>query len=284
MISDEAYQTGYFGIFDINGIDARTLVFVDGGIEKRYRENYYFDNSKRPGYNGYLLQYTLDGSGIFEKHGVCHEMKKENGFFVKLPEDSRYYLPQECETPWAFLYLHFMGEALAPYVERLEHMSDGIFSVDSSSESIQMFLQFQEDIRRGKTVGHNEGAEFIRCFFRMLLKDIDARERETDISLVKKAVKIMNGNYRELESVQRLAEQLGVTQEYFCRLFKAEMQVSPGQYLTDLRISSAMYDLVNTSENLEVIAQKNGFSNANYFGKVFKKRVGVTPAQYRESE
>lgn len=60
--------------------------------------------------------------------------------------------------------------------------------------------------------------------------------------------------------------------------------MSPGQYLTDLRISSAMNDLSNTTENLEAIAQKNGFSNANYFGKVFKKKVGVTPIQYRNTK
>lgn len=59
------------------------------------------------------------------------------------------------------------------------------------------------------------------------------------------------------------------------------MHVSPGQYLTQLRIQSSMYDLLNTKDKLESIAQNNGFANANYYEKVFKKQVGVTPTQYR---
>lgn len=94
----------------------------------------------------------------------------------------------------------------------------------------------------------------------------------------------MNDEYSDLESISYLAKKLNVTSEYFCRLFKHELGMSPGQYLTDLRIQSAMYDLLNTDENLEKIAQKNGFSNANYFGKSFKKRVGKTPLQYRNME
>lgn len=284
MTSKEPYPLGYFGIFDITGIDARTLVFVDGGVEKRYQEDYCFDNNRRPGYGGYLLQYTLDGCGILEKHGICHEIKKNTGFFVKFPENSRYYLPKEAKTPWEFLYLHFIGEALAPYVDRLEHISDGIFSLNSSSESIQMLLQFQESIIEGETIERSKGTEFIQQFFCTLLKDIDERERENNISIVRRAVKIMNEEYRSLEGIQHLADELGISQEYFCRLFKNEMKVSPGQYLTDLRISSARNDLLSTTENLETIAQKNGFSNANYFGKVFKKSVGVTPMQYRNEK
>lgn len=284
MTSKEPYPLGYFGIFDINGIDARTLVFVDGGVEKRYKEDYYFDNSKRPGYGGYLLQYTLDGNGIFEKNGICHELKKGTGFFVKFPENSRYYLPKESESPWEFLYLHFTGEALAPYVDRLDHISDGVFSLNASAESIQMLLRFQESILEGEKIEQNEGVEFIQQFFVTLLRDIDDSERENSISIVRKAVKIMNEDFRELEGVQQLSDRFGITQEHFCRLFKSEMKMSPGQYLTDLRISSAMHDLSNTTEHLETIAQKNGFSNANYFGKVFKKKVGVTPIQYRNGE
>ncbi len=281
MISIKECHMGLFSILDGDGMGGRTVGLMDGGIETRYNENYYFDNSKRPGYGGYLIQYTLDGSGIFEKHGIPYELKKEMGFFVKFPEDSRYYLPKECETPWTFLYLHFKGDALVPFADRLETISEGIFSLHPSSKSIQMFLRFQEQMCNSRRLKKYEGAEFIFRFLCTLLREIEGRESENDSSITKKAVEIINQEYQTLESVQHLAEQLGITQEHFCRLFKNEMEVSPGQYLTELRIQSAMYDLLNTDDHLEAIAQKNGFSNANYFGKVFKKRVGITPTQYR---
>lgn len=147
-----------------------------------------------------------------------------------------------------------------------------------------MLLRFQESILEGEKIEQSQGVEFIQQFFVTLLRDIDDSERENSISIVRKAVKIMNEDFRELEGVQQLSDRFGITQEHFCRLFKSEMKMSPGQYLTDLRISSAMRDLSNTTEHLETIAQKNGFSNANYFGKVFKKKIGVTPIQYRNGE
>lgn len=58
------------------------------------------------------------------------------------------------------------------------------------------------------------------------------------------------------------------------------MKLTPMQYLTRLRIQSGMYDLLNTEDDLETIAKKNGFSNANYFGKVFRKQAGVKPVSF----
>lgn len=284
MILSSKYPMGHFSVLDTDGLSSKIAGLMDGGAEMRHKENYYFDNNKRPGYGGYLLQYTLSGNGIFEKHGIRHEMKKEIGFFVRFPEDSRYYLPKEFETPWIFLYLHFTGEALAPYVDRLENICDGIFSLSSSSKSIRMLLHLQERMCDGEKLKKYEGTEFIFRFFCTLLREIEVKESENASSITKRAVEIMNEEYRELESIQRLAEHLNITQEHLCRLFKSEMELSPGQYLTNLRIQSAMHDLLNTTENLEDIARKNGFSNANYFGKVFKKRVGTTPIQYRNME
>lgn len=44
-----------------------------------------------------------------------------------------------------------------------------------------------------------------------------------------------------------------------------------------------MNDLLNTNEKLEIIANRNGFSSGNYFCKVFKKSVGMSPNEYRRN-
>lgn len=284
MTSTEKFPIGHFRILDIDGLDEHAATLVNGGIETRYKEHYYFDNMKRPAYGGYLFQYTLNGKGIYEKHGVCHEMQKGMGFFVKLPEDSRYYLPKEFDVPWTFYYLHFTGDILTPYADKLISLTDSVVSLDLSTKTIVMLLKLQERLCNGGKIKKYEGTEIIFSFFCTLLRDIENKDTTKNSPLIKQAVEIMNDEYSDLESISYLAKKLNVTSEYFCRLFKHELGMSPGQYLTDLRIQSAMYDLLNTDENLEKIAQKNGFSNANYFGKSFKKRVGKTPLQYRNME
>lgn len=284
LMYEKHYCQGMFGIMDIDGIRKRPAWLIDGGIERRWKENYYFDNSRRPGYGGYLIQYTLEGCGIVEKQGICCRVEEGMGFLVRFPEDSRYYLPKDSEKPWTFLYLHFAGDALLPYVERLDEFTGGIFSLESTAKSIRMFLKLKERLCGGEMIKKYESSEFIFSFLCTLLREIEESGEDKEYSLVRKGVEILEQEHRELESIQNIAQRLEISQEHFCRLFKQEMRLTPMQYLTRLRIQSAMYDLLNTDENLENIAKRNGFSNANYFGKVFKKQVGVTPIQYRRQE
>lgn len=45
----------------------RSVLLLDGGVEKRWKEPYAFHNTDRGTYSGWLMQYTLSGTGWFEK-------------------------------------------------------------------------------------------------------------------------------------------------------------------------------------------------------------------------
>ena len=59
------------------------------------------------------------------------------------------------------------------------------------------------------------------------------------------------------------------------------MGISPIRYLTKLRLEAAMNDLLNSDADLETVARRNGFAGGNYFCKVFRRVVGLSPTQYR---
>lgn len=276
---------GLFGIIDMDGLKEKPAWLIDIGIEERKQgEQYYFDNRRRPGYGGYLIQYTLDGCGVVEKNGIRRICHAGTGFLVRFPEDSRYYLPKGSDETWTFLYLHFAGDVLQEYIDRLETLSDGFFAVPASSRCIRMFFELHERLSDGGRIRKYESSEFIFCFLCELLRELEETAEDLEDSLGKRGAAILEREYRELSGIQEVAERLGVSVEHFCREFKQEMNISPMQYLMCLRLQSAMYELLNTKDGLEQIAKRNGFSNANYFGKVFRKRVGVTPMQYRNQE
>ncbi len=280
----QKYTPGLFGILDTDNLTDRTAWINGGGIECRHQVKYYYDNSKRPGFNGYMLQYSLSGSGKFVKNGITYDIKENTGFLVQLPEDSSYYLPENEEEPWTFIFLHFDGNALRPYMHQLEKLTGGVFTLLPSSPSIRSLLQLQKRLCNGEKLKKYESGEFVFHFLCTLLRDIESTKEDSDNSIIKKVLLLMEQNHKESDSIQNYADSLNISQEHLCRLFKNEMKISPGQYLIQLKIQSAMYDLLNTDDNLEIIAQRNGFSNANYFGKVFKKKTGVTPIQYRNME
>ena len=63
------YTKGVFGVLNLESLPDEPMVLLDGGIESRYKEDYFFDNSCRFNYHGYLFQYTLSGCGAYESNG-----------------------------------------------------------------------------------------------------------------------------------------------------------------------------------------------------------------------
>lgn len=95
------------------------------------------------------------------------------------------------------------------------------------------------------------------------------------------AVAAIRQNYMALYGVEELSEQLGVTKSHLVRVFKQEMGVPPGKYMTNVRIEAVKTLLLTDEYNLDMIAGLTGFSGANYLCRVFKREVGLSPAAWR---
>ena len=70
---------------------------------------------------------------------------------------------------------------------------------------------------------------------------------------------------------------------YFSKLFKQCFQRNFITYLTDVRIQAAGGLLQNTDLTIREIGENVGYKDPNYFPKVFRKVVGVSPSEYREN-
>jgi len=79
-----------------------------------------------------------------------------------------------------------------------------------------------------------------------------------------------------------VAEKMGLSSSYLTKLYKNQYGVSVVEDITYIRIKNAKKFLLDTSLNVNEIAEKTGFSNGNVFGKVFKKYEGVTPGEFRK--
>ena len=99
--------------------------------------------------------------------------------------------------------------------------------------------------------------------------------------LVAEAMDHIHKNYAGLYGVEELSEYLGVSKSHLVRAFGAAVGVSPGKYLTGVRIDAAKRHLLHREYSLEIVASLCGFSGANYLCRVFKKETGMTPAAWR---
>ncbi|MBE6541656.1 MAG: helix-turn-helix transcriptional regulator [Ruminococcaceae bacterium] len=85
-------------------------------------------------------------------------------------------------------------------------------------------------------------------------------------------------------SLEYLCDLHSYNSKYVSRKFKEEMGVSFSEYLESCRIHHACNLLASTSRPINEIASAVGYKDSMYFSKVFKKRNGISPSEFRSSQ
>lgn len=90
-------------------------------------------------------------------------------------------------------------------------------------------------------------------------------------------------NYTQNIHIQQLAEKNHISPEHLSRQFKKEVGNTITAFIAELRTQKAGELLKTTKLSISEIAMYVGYSDSNYFVKVFKKRYGMTPSAYRSA-
>lgn len=90
-------------------------------------------------------------------------------------------------------------------------------------------------------------------------------------------------NYSKDMSLQMTATHFGYADAYFCKLFHEYFGKSYVTYLTEFRVEKAKELIRSSDYTIRDIGKMVGYPDSNYFAKVFRRLVGVTPSEYRHS-
>ena len=105
-------------------------------------------------------------------------------------------------------------------------------------------------------------------------------DEQTTIKYLKEYVE---NNYIYDISMQEAAEEMGYSDAYFSKLFIQYFNQNFTAYLTEYRIKKAKELLSNTNHSIKDISRMVGYTDSNYFAKIFKRLVGEIPSKYREN-
>ena len=105
-------------------------------------------------------------------------------------------------------------------------------------------------------------------------------DEQTTIKYLKEYVE---NNYIYDISMQEAAEEMGYSDAYFSKLFKQYFNQNFTAYLTEYRIKKAKELLSNTNHSIKDISRMVGYTDSNYFAKIFNRLVGEIPSKYREN-
>lgn len=110
-----------------------------------------------------------------------------------------------------------------------------------------------------------------------ILKDIELKAIR-----IEKSIKYITKNYNKLMTLKEIAAQAGLTQSYFCFVFRKVHSISLFEYIVDLRVKAACDLLRTTDLRIKQISFEVGYNDQYFFSRIFTRYIGMSPRDYRK--
>ena len=110
---------------------------------------------------------------------------------------------------------------------------------------------------------------------------VPSAKRE-DRELVLSVVSYINSHLEEEFCLEDIMHRFFLSKNTLCRIFRRVMDCSVMEYCSAARLNKAKQLLLTTDSEIGEIARLCGYSSANYFSLIFKKKIGISPLNYRK--
>lgn len=264
-----------------------TLSMRLSGIGWEYVDSpsYRWDGIKRTDGEGVIFQYTLSGQGAIRYGDREFMVPKNCGFLCTLPSDHLYFF-DESFGHWEFLFIAVRGDDAIRHWQSLIERFGPVVPFENQMEPIatlsKLYAQIHNNENLDKYYVSSELYRFVMELYR-LSEGHDLAPLKDSPEPVRSAIRLMQSQYAAPLSLDDVADSAGLSKYHFSRVFLSKTGIQPMHYLRKIRIEKASVLLSQTNKTLETIAKETGFDSSNYFIRVFKSIVGMTPSQYRSS-
>lgn len=151
-----------------------------------------------------------------------------------------------------------------------------------AAEAMQRLIDSASDMSPWKHVGQE--AAFLDLIHCIATTCPDAYLSQSQGMSSDKMIDILvyvSENYATV-TLEKLSEEFFYSKTHICRLFLQNTGKSFNQTLIDLRVSHARLLLKNTELTVEEISHTVGYDSVEYFQRLYKKKTGMTPGEYRK--
>lgn len=139
-------------------------------------------------------------------------------------------------------------------------------------------VEFTKEVYNAQSVEQCE--EILRKIARFF-SERDQEPERTLSPLVRKIITDVDTDLKEPLTLQYFSEKLGVNGSYLSNLFRRETGKTITQYVTDQRLKHAENLLRYTNKPVRSVAAEVGIGDAQYFSRLFRKKTGMKPTEYR---
>ena len=229
----------------------------------------------------YLLHYIVSGRGTYESDGRTFVLGPGDAFLAR-PDTPIYYRADRAD-PWEYYWVGFAGPSAALLLAQTPFSPGHPVLHMAAGDRLRRALL---DIYKARGADYPSAvrmAGYLQAALGLLMDAAPARGTDALEDYARRGASFIQQNYSRDISVETVASHVGVSRSYLHRAFRAAFGCAPGAYLTDYRLDRASQLLRHSTLSVGAVAASVGFSDPFYFSRLVRRRMGLSPSDYRLS-
>ncbi|MUG86360.1 helix-turn-helix domain-containing protein [Paenibacillus timonensis] len=232
----------------------------------------------------YKIHFIHSGRGIVKVEGETYELTGGQAF-IAYPERVIFYQADKSD-PWTYSWIGFRGDQVAEVLARTRLSPASIvFPMDTRlMPQLYELLGDAEDTAATRDLRlHALLHEFLTLLVELVPASGSSNAARTQAkdAYIHHCLDFLHSHYSEEITVGQLAAIVGLDRKYLSSLFKQVTGMPPQQYLLNYRMEKACFLLEKAHYSIAEVARSVGYQDALLFSKMFKKKRGVSPTDYR---
>ncbi len=249
---------------------------------------------ERGGYNNYLINYTMSGSGKMTYGGREYALLPGCLTFINCADEHKF---EQTSGEWEFVFLHVTGPGMAYLYDEFIYATGNVYenydgkvildrlskihSMLSGYEKTVLPEPFTYEINSVDKTAACDIAENVYCILTDMLRKTNSLPSDLPHNL-KVAIDYIHENFTKKITLEQVARSVYLSKYHFERMFVKYTGKTFYEYVTQLRFERARLLLESTQKSLPDIAAEIGYADIQPLVKLFKTNCGVTPAEYRK--
>ncbi|MBE6359325.1 MAG: helix-turn-helix domain-containing protein [Lentisphaerae bacterium] len=228
----------------------------------------------------YVLEAIREGRGKLNVNGVEYEVNPGDCYL--LPIYGQHIYASDPESPWVKHWFNFNGTLVSELL-RSYHLAGRVifprvFMAEQFADAIN-YLSLQDMDQRQSVFAGIITRLLAEISDRCHTGNEDAVQVSPEAAVIREF--LMQHIAAPSPSLAALARKIGRSEAQMLRIFHKEFGTSPIAYLLEKKLEQAQMMLLDTAFSIKEIAGKLGFEDEFYFSRIFRKKCGKSPREYR---
>ncbi|MBU8914002.1 MAG: AraC family transcriptional regulator [Spirochaetales bacterium] len=236
------------------------------------------------GYPAFQWIQTIRGSGELIIDRANFVVPESHGMLLYPDETHRYHA---LEAPWYVNWITFSGHDVEGVLHHLGILQTEVLSVSAPEIIAETIHAALRTLKSRNPLHGIDASVFAYQFLMDLLKYVQPGGQDshgTNTSRLADAFQLIENEIHRQIAIEELAATVGVTEQYFCQIFKNVTGKRPVEYINQRRVERAKEILLREPDTcVRDVGARVGLESSSYFATVFRKCANMSPRQFRET-